>query len=473
MPLHQEISNRKTEQSSYQKRVRTINKKYLLTEGNVWKALLFFVIPIILGSLIQQLYITTDTMIVGRYVGKTGLAAIDSVHTLFKFPVNFMNGLAAGVTIVISGYYGAKDRENLHCSIRTAITVAILLGIFCAVAGVLLTPALLNIMDVPEEVYLQAMRYCQVYFESIWAMILYNMSAGILRAMGNTHQPLLILIFSSIMNIGLDFVFIKGFQWGVQGAALATAVAQILSMIWILNSISKQEKGLGQKKVWHLHFCKEHMLIMVKKGFPLALQSMMFPAANSIVQAAVNQMGTNAIAAWGICDKMDMLIWLVSDAIGPAMTAYVAQNIGAGKRGRVKKGIAAGLTMSVAAVAVISSVLYWKAEVIGNWFLTSTDASAIIPLIIQYMRVMAPFFIFYTVSEVCSGVCCGEGHTMETMIMTLLTICLLRIVAVWAILPIYRNMECIVWIYVASWIVSGVAFPWMMLFSFKTQKFRF
>ena len=165
-------------------------KKSSLTEDNIGKALLFFVLPIIAGSLIQQLYTTVDAVIVGQFTGKTGLAAIDSVHTLFKFPINFMNGLAAGATIIISGYFGAKEKEGLHCAVRTALLVAFFLGIICSVGGVLLSPWLLDVMAVPGEVRGASLGYCRIYFAGLWAMILYNMMAGILRAFGDSKRPL-------------------------------------------------------------------------------------------------------------------------------------------------------------------------------------------------------------------------------------------------------------------------------------------
>ena len=157
-------------------------EKHTLTKGNVSKGILLFVLPIIAGSLIQQLYVTIDAVVVGQFTGKLGLAAIDSVHTLFKFPLNFMNGLATGATILISGHCGSGDKRQMHCSIRTACTVAVILGVVCSVGGVILTPWMLQIMSVPDEVYGRAFVYTTIYFGGIWSMILYNMTAGILRA---------------------------------------------------------------------------------------------------------------------------------------------------------------------------------------------------------------------------------------------------------------------------------------------------
>ena len=443
-------------------------KKSSLTEGNIGKALLFFVLPIIAGSLIQQLYTTVDAVIVGQFTGKTGLAAIDSVYTLFKFPINFMNGLAAGATIIISGYFGAKEKEGLHCAVRTALLVALFLGIICSIGGGVLTPWLLQVMSVPEEIQAGSLIYCRIYFAGLWAMILYNMMAGILRAFGDSKRPLYVLIICAAVNVIGDLLLVGAFRLGVGGAAAATVLSQAVSagVMWLL--LTKADFLEGQLSPAKMRFCKEHMGMMIRKGFPLALQSMLFPIANSIVQASVNTMGTDSIAAWGICDKLDLLIWLIADSMGPALTTYTAQNIGAGRKDRAKKGALVGTGISVIAVALISLVLYFGSGVIGPWFIAKKDVDALIPLVVRYMRMMAPFFVFYAVAEAYSGACCGLGETLVPMITTLLTICLFRVVAIFTVLPKFGTMECILWIYIASWILAGCAF--VVLYSVKERK---
>lgn len=443
-------------------------KKSSLTEGNIGKALLFFVLPIIAGSLIQQLYTTVDAVIVGQFTGKMGLAAIDSVYTLFKFPINFMNGLTAGATIIISGYFGAKEREGLHCAVRTALLVAFFLGIICSIGGVLLSPWLLDVMSVPEEVQGRSLIYCRIYFAGLWAMILYNMMAGILRAFGDSKRPLYVLIICAVANVVGDFLLVGVLHTGVGGAAAATVFSQAVSVAVLWVMLTKADFLEGTLAVSRMTICKEHMGMMIRKGFPLALQSMLFPIANSIVQASVNTMGTDSIAAWGICDKLDLLIWLIADSMGPALTTYTAQNIGAGKQHRAKKGALVGTGISVIAVALISVVLYFGSGVIGPWFIAKKDVDALIPLVVRYMRMMAPFFVFYAVAEAYSGACCGLGETLVPMITTLLTICLFRVVAILTILPKFGTMECIVRIYIASWILAGCAF--VVLYFIKERK---
>ena len=443
-------------------------KEFSLTSGSISGAIIAFVLPMMLGSLIQQLYTMTDSVIVGQFAGKTGLAAINSVATLFKFPLNFMNGLAAGATILISRAFGADDREDLNRSVRAALIVAVVLGTVFTVGGVVLTPWLLRLMSVPEDIWAPTRTYTAIYFGGLWAMVIYNMTAGVLRAMGDSRRPLYVLVLCCIVNIAGDLLLVGVFHMGVAGAAVATVAAQAVSAaaaLWLLHralegGLPAREEGprLRNPRIGDL----------VKKGMPLAVQSILFPVANSIIQASVNTMGTDAIAAWGICDKLDLLIWLVADSMSPALTTYIAQNIGAGKYGRVKRGAVIGTLMSAGTVAVISAILYFGSGFFGGWFISSSDAGEILPLVVRYMSLMCPFFFFYAFAEGFSGACCGMGNTILPMITTLTTICLLRVLSIWFILPRYQTMECIVWIYIASWIVAGAAFT--LMFALRSRR---
>ena len=358
-----------------------------LTSGNITGAILAFILPMMLGSLIQQLYTMTDSVVVGQFAGKVGLAAINSVATLFKFPLNFMNGLAAGATILISRAFGAEDSNDLHHSVHAALAVAAALGLVFTVGGVLLTPWLLRVMAVPAEILAPTRTYTGIYFGGLWAMVIYNMTAGVLRAMGDTRRPLYVLVLCCIVNIAGDLLLVGVFRLGVAGAAAATVAAQIVSAAAVLYLLHRSLEG-GLLHEGFLRTTKTKLADMLYKGFPLAIQSILFPIANSIIQASVNTMGTDAIAAWGICDKLDLLIWLVADSMSPALTTYAAQNIGAGKYGRVKKGAVIGTLMSAGTVAVIALVLYFGSGVFGGWFISSADAGEILPLVVRYMSLM-------------------------------------------------------------------------------------
>ncbi len=444
-----------------------LRKDRSLTSGNITGAILAFILPMMLGSLIQQLYTMTDSVIVGQFTGKNGLAAINSVETLFRFPLNFMNGLAAGATILISRAFGANDKEDLRQSVHAALALAVILGVVFTAAGVLATPLLMRVMSIPEEIWDMTQTYTRIYFGGLWAMVLYNMTAGILRAFGDSRSPLYVLILCSAVNIVGDLLLVGVFHLGVAGAAAATVAAQIISAAAVLFLLNRSMHGELIAK-GGLCLPKNRFFDMMRKGLPLGIQSILFPIANSIIQASVNTMGTDAIAAWGICAKLDLLIWLVADSMSPALTTYAAQNIGAGKLDRVKKGAITGTLMSAGTVIVISAVLFFGSGLFGGWFISSSDATDIIPLVVRYMSLMCPFYFFYAFAEGFSGACCGMGNTLVPMITTLTTICLLRVLSIWFILPHFQTMECIVWIYIASWIVAGTAFTTM--FAVRAKK---
>lgn len=444
-----------------ERRVFLIKQPTNLTKGSIPKALIAFIIPIILGSFIQQLYVTTDAIIVGQFTGKIGLASIDSVFILFKFPINFMNGLTAGATILISRYYGARNKKNLNSSIRTANTLAIILGLICSVGGVLLAPSLMNIMSVPENLYQQTLSYCKIYFGGLWTMIIYGMNAGILRAFGDSKRPLYALIFTSIINILGDILLVGVFSMGVIGAGIATVISQGFSALLVLYMLAKFKPLPDFQARITPMFSKQHMSGMIRIGIPLALQSTLFPIANSIVQASVNKMGTDSIAAWGICEKLNLIIWLIADSMSPVLTTYVAQNLGAGNKHRIKRGVLLGVTMSCIAVVFMSITLYFGSGTIGSLFLSTSDRASITPLLMEYMSMMAPFFIFYAVAVAFSGACCGLGDTLKPMITTLITVCLLRVICIFFLLPHFYTMKTIVKIYIASWLSSGAAFTLM------------
>ncbi len=443
-------------------------KNFSLTEGNIGKALMMFVLPLFLGSLIQQLYITADAVIVGQFAGKVGLAAIDSVNTLFKFPLNFMNGLASGATIMISAYFGEKNREGLLGAVHTAITVALVLGVVSSVIGAIFAPGMLNLLLVPEEIYSQTLLYTRIYFGGLWSMALYNIGAGIMRAFGDSKRPLYVLIISSVINIIGDLILVGGFKMGVAGAALATVGAQVISVIIMFRMLRMSlGDGVIGSKLFETVPQKYYLSRIVKVGFPLALQSMLYPIANSIVQAGVNTMGTDNIAAWAICDKLSMVIWLIADSMGTAVTTYVAQNLGANKKDRIKKGTFAGMGMSAAAVATVSAAVFFACGWLGKFFVSASDAASLMPLVILFSKLMAPFYVCYAIGEAFQGACCGLGHTLASMVTTMCSICIFRVICIFFVLPHFNTMTCIIWIYIISWIGIGVSFTGLFLYKVR------
>ncbi|MBO7700650.1 MAG: MATE family efflux transporter [Eubacteriaceae bacterium] len=441
--------------------------KYSLTSGDITRAIVAFVLPMMLGSLIQQLYTVTDSVIVGQFTGKAGLASINAIYTLFKFPLNFMSGLSAGATILISGAFGAGDAKDLNRSIQASLAVAAVLGLVFSAGGVMLTPWLMRVMKVPDEILYQSSLYSRIFFGGMWAMVIYNMGAGILRATGDTRRPLYVLILCSAVNIAGDLLLVGVLHMGVGGAAAATVAAQAISAATMLKLLDRMMEG-GIVSALKEKLSASKLGVMIRKGLPLGIQSMLFPIANSIIHASVNAMGTDVIAAWSIVGKADMLIWLIADSMSPALTTYTAQNIGAKQWNRVRKGAVIGTLMSAAAVAFVSLVIYLGIDTIGRWFISASDAGDIMPLVVHIARMMCPFYFFYSFAEGFSGASCGMGDTVRPMITTLTSICLLRVLSIWFILPHFGTIDCITWIYIASWIAAGASFS--VMFSVRVRR---
>ncbi len=280
------------------------------------------------------------------------------------------------------------------------------------------------------------------------------------------QKSLYILLVSSIINIVGDILLVGGLGMGTAGAAIATVFAQMVSAamaLWMAGKKLPQRIGARRLRRW-----LEHLWAMVRTGIPLALQSVLFPVANSIVQAAVNTMGTDTIAAWGVCDKLDMLIWLLADAMGPALTTYTAQNMGAGRWDRVCKGNRIGAAMSVAAVGTVSLGLYFLTAPLGGLFVPCRMRRQSYPRRLLLCGEWPPFFLFYALAESFSGACCGTGDTVRPMILTLLSICLLRVLGILLVLPRQHTMECIIDIYISSWIAAGIGF--LILWQWEKNK---
>lgn len=425
-----------------------------LTEGIIWKTLIIFTVPILVGNFFQHLYTTADAVIIGRFTGKEGLAAIDSVFSLLKLPVNLFSGLSAGSSILISQLYGAKKYSELSKTIHTALMLTLITGALLSVTGVLLSPALLVMMDVPADIFDATLLYVRIYFGGMLISLFYNIAAGILRAMGNAQTPFYALTVSSGINIVLDILFVGVFKWGIGGAAFATVLAQLCSAVILFVTLSKKSSlcplHISQLKLYG-------SAAIAKLGIPIGLQSILFPIANMIIQARVNATGTENIAAWALCGKLDFLIWISLEAMTTAVSTFVAQNYGAKKYDRVNTGIRTGLLMSASIIGILSAILYLWCVPLGKLFISAEDYG-ILTTMERLMHLIAPFYTVFVFAELFSAAMYGIGETLKPMIITLLGICVFRILWIWCVVPLYPSIEVIVWAFPASWILTTIAF---------------
>ena len=427
-----------------------------LTQGMVAQQLFLFFLPILAGSILQQMYTTLDAVIIGQFAGKTGLAAIDSVYNLLKLPVNFFVGLSTGATIIISQYFGAKQEQDLSKAIHTAIAFSLVAGILLSIIGVLTAPWCLNMMQVPADIYPITLSYVRIYFAGLAVSMIYNIGTGILRAIGDSKTPFHILTISCSLNIVLDLLFVCVMRWNVAGAALSTVLAQALSAIWVIR-ILMNRNSVSRLVIPQIRFYGDILKSIFLIGLPLAFQSSLYPIANMMIQANINTTGTDYIASWALCGKLDFLIWLIVDSLAAAVSTFVAQNYGAKKYKRIKSGVRAGLAMTVGMIAMISVGLFFFSSVIGKLFIQSEDYG-ILPIVEHIMHFLAPMYVLYVFGEIFSGAIRGTGETFRPMLLTLIGTCGTRVFWMLFIVPMDKNMMSILASYPVSWLVTTVLF---------------
>lgn len=426
-----------------------------ITEGVIWKQLLLFFFPILFGTFFQQLYNTADAVIVGRFVGKEALAAVGgSTGTLINLLVGFFVGLSSGATVIISQYYGAKQPDHVHKAVHTAMAFSLAGGLLLMAAGFFLAPLALKAMGTPDEIMSFAVTYIRIYFLGIIGNLIYNIGAGILRAVGDSRRPLFFLIVSCMTNIVLDIVFVVFLHMNVAGAALATILSQLVSavlVVWVLSHSNESYRLIPIK----IRLDRMMLKRMIQIGFPAGLQSVMYSGSNIIIQSSVNTLGTDTIAAWTAYSKIDSVFWMIISAFGISVTTFVGQNYGACKKDRVYKGIHVCLGMSFAATVLLSLLLYFAG---GYVFLLFTTDTFVITNGMQILRFMVPTFVTYVCIEIYSGALRGTGDCWLPMIITCLGVCVLRIIWIWTAVPVRRDIITIIFSYPMTWTVTSLLF---------------
>ena len=427
-----------------------------LTEGIIWKTLLMFTLPIVAGNFFQHLYTTADAIIIGKFTGKAGLAAIDSVYSLLKLPINIFGGLSAGAAILVSQLFGAKQGNDLFRTIHTALGLTLIIGTALSAIGVLASPFLLRVMGVPDDIFTMTLTYVRIYFAGIAVSLLYNIGAGILRALGNAKTPFYALIVSSLLNVILDLCFIGMLNGRIGGAALATVLAQLLSAVIILCALM-QKSGACPVRIANITIQRQAAFHIAKIGIPIGVQSALFPIANMMIQAAINSTGTENIAAWAVCGKLDFLIWIILEAMTSAVAPFAAQNYGAKKYRRVTAGVRVAVSIAVLLIGAMSAVLYFWSIPIGKLFINAQDYT-VLAIVQRLMRIQAPFYTVFVFAEILAAAIQGTGETVKPMLLTVLGICLFRIIWIVVFVPFNPVIDIIIAAFPLSWILTSILF---------------
>lgn len=432
----------------------------LMTEGGIFKNLLFFAAPLILGNLLQQMYNAVDSIIVGNYVGSNALAAVGAGASLIYLLIAFSLGASVGAGVIVSQYLGAKDKEGVHKAVHTAMTISIILGLILTAGGILFSRKLLVMMNTPAEILDDAACYLRIYSYGLIFNVVYNMAAGILNAAGNSRRSLMYLAAAAVVNIFMDLLLIAGLKIGVAGAAIATNFSQAISCIlalWFLFRVPADYR-ISLKS---LRIHKAIALRIIQIGLPTGIQNMVISFSNILIQASINQYGATAVAGFSAYLKIDGFNILPVLSFSMAITTFIGQNYGAGKYDRMKKGMWVTLLMGIVYTVLTGILLLTFSGQIMRLF--SEDVG-----VIAYgqtaMRYFCPFYWILAILHSLAGTVRGTGKSIPPMVVLLVSLCLFRIVWIQLVLPYYTSIEGIFILYPVSWLVGAVL---MILYTWK------
>ena len=429
------------------------NSNSILT-GSIYKTILMFFFPILLGSFLQQLYSTADALIVGRYVNKEALAAIGATSYIINILIGFFVGLSAGAAVIISQFYGANKDKQLSDSVHTSIALSLISGVIIMILGAVFSPMILRLMNTPTDIMEPSVTYLRVYFLGAVPVLIYNMGSSILRAVGDSKSPLYVLIICTIVNIVLDLLFVAVFNMGIFGAALATLLAQLVSAIVVIVMLMRAELSykLDIKKIC---FHKNVLIVMLKLGLPTGFQSVLYCFSNMIVQSSVNNFGTDTVAAWTAFTRIDNFYWMVIGAFGVAVTTFVGQNFGARNFDRIKKSVKITYAFTAMSAILLSLIFYVWCEPL---LLLFTNETSVVNEGIYMFRHYCQYYIFFVGIEVFSGAIRATGDSFIPTIITAIGICGLRILWIFITVPASPLIGTILFVYPLTWFLTSFVF---------------
>ncbi|MDO4573374.1 MAG: MATE family efflux transporter [Clostridia bacterium] len=393
-----------------------------MTSGAIGKQLIEFSIPMAIGLLFQQLYNTVDTIVVGRFVGKAALAAVGSTSSIINMLVGLCAGLAAGSSVVISQCYGAHDERKLSDAVHTTMLCTFILSALATAAGLLIVEPMLRLMSTPEDVFASASQYLSIYFAGISGLLVYNMSAGVLRAVGDSRRPLYFLCFSALTNIALDLLFVLVFHWGIAGVAYATIVSQYLSAGLALLSLTRANAAYAIR--WRrLRIRRDVLLQILRIGVPSGVQQAITAFSNVFVQSYINFFGSDCMAGWSCYNKLDIFILIPMQSIGLASTTFVGQNYGARQLRRAREGVRRALLMSVSVTAALAVLLIVCDRGLLRMFNSEEE---VLRFGERFVTLCSPFYVLMCFNQIYAGALRGIGRARPPMIIMLSSFVLFR-----------------------------------------------
>ena len=424
-----------------------------ITEGVIWKQILRFFFPILLGTFFQQMYNTVDTIIVGRFVSTQALAAVGTTGPLVSMINGFFTGLSSGATVILAQFFGANDRKGVDNALHTGFALSLMLGLLVTAVGCLLGPGILVWMKTPEECLPMSAEYIRIYFAGALASVVYNMEAGILRAMGDSRRPVYSLIAACLVNIVMDILLVVVLGMGVAGAALATVLSQVISaliLLWIL--LREKEYPLVLSR---LHLDGKLLKRILYIGIPAGLQFVTFDLSNTLIQSGINSFGPVVMAAWTAYGKTDALVWMVSGAFGVAITTLVGQNFGAQRYDRVRQSVRVCLGMSIGTVGTLSLLmLLFRRSILGIY----TADPGVIDSGAYMMSIIVPFEAVFMPVEIFAGTLRGVGDSVKPTLITCLCVCVVRVVWLATAVRAHHTLFMLCLCYPMTWVLAATVF---------------
>ena len=425
-----------------------------MTSGSPYKHMISFALPVLLSQIFQQLYNTADTFIVGEFLGTDALAAVSSSGTLIFLMISFFAGTASGAGVTISRYFGAGEYEKVSKAIHTNVAFGLVTGVFLSVVGVLFTPKFLVWMKTDPEILHEAIEYFRYYFLGAIAMIMYNVLRGIMNAVGDSRRPLWYLIFSSILNVVLDLLFVGVFHWGVWSAAVATVISQAGSVV--LCCIHLFRKGnIFTVEIRKIRFHWDMLKEILHYGIPSGVQNSVIALANVLVQTQINSFEKFATAAYGIHAKIEGFAFLPINSFSMAITTFIGQNLGAKEYDRAKKGARFGVLSAVAMAEFVGIIFYIFAPQLVGLFDSTPE---VIALGVQQARTATLFYCLLAFSHAVAAVCRGAGKAVIPMGIMLSVWCVFRIIYIMIVMHFIGEIGYIYWAYPITWAISSVIY---------------
>ena len=426
-----------------------------MTQGNITRHIITFALPLLAGNVFQQMYNMVDTWVVGNYVSNEAFSAVGSVGPIVNMLIGFFMGLSSGAGVVISQYYGARRHEEVRQTVHTAIVMTLILGVAFTGIGLFMIPYMLQLMNTPANVLPESTAYLSIYFSGIMGLMLYNIGAGILRAVGDSQRPFYFLVVCAIVNTVLDLVFVLVFHMGVRGVALATIIAQGVSAVLVLITLMRTDECIKLRlRDLRIHWPMLKKIIRV--GIPAALQMAITSFSNIFVQSYINYFGADCMSGWTAYSKVDQLLFLPMQSIALASTTFVGQNLGRNLPERARAGIRQSLIIAIVSTLILMVPVMVFAAPVVSFFNAK-------PEVVEYgtmlLRLMTPFYVLCCFNQVLGGALRGAGNSKATMVIMLLSFVAFRQVYLFTVSRICNEIIPIAMGYPAGWLLcSSITF---------------